>query len=82
MRLLCLLLGAYQLVVLVHIIGSWVPAPPDGLRPVFRGAAAMVDPLVVPLRRVIPPIRIGGAALDGAILVLLLGLFLLRAVVC
>lgn len=82
MRVVCLLLQAYQLVILVHVIGSWVPEPPDALRGILRGAAGLVDPVLQPLRRVIPPARIGNALLDTSLLVLILALFLLQAVLC
>lgn len=81
-QILCLVISLYQLVVLVHVIASWVPAPPAGLRPVFGGVAALVDPIVAPLRRVIPPLRIGGAMLDSSLLVLILVVILLQAAIC
>lgn len=83
MRLvLCWLIYLYQLVVLVHIIASWVPSPPEALRPVFRGVAALVEPLLVPMRRVIPPLKIGSAALDSSILVLIVLVIIVQSAVC
>ncbi len=79
---ICWLLLAYQLVVLVYIIAAWVPSPPAALRPVFAGARSLVDPIVVPLRRRVPPARIGNAALDSSILIVIIGLVLLQAVFC
>jgi len=38
----------------------------------------VTDPVLIPLRRVIPPIQIGSAALDLSPLVLLFGLSLIR----
>jgi YggT family protein len=38
--------------------------------------------VLIPLRRVIPPVRMGPAALDLSPLVVLLGLSLLRRLVC
>lgn len=79
---LCWLVNAYQLIVLAYVILSWVPRPPEPILPLVRGVRRAVDPVAAPLRRVIPPLRLGGAALDLSILVLFLGLYILQAVVC
>lgn len=80
--IICWLLLAYQLVVLVYIIAAWVPAPPAALAPVFTTSRRLVDPIVMPLRRRVPPARVGNAALDTSILILIVGLVLLQAVFC
>lgn len=66
-------LGIYTLVLLGHVIFSWIPRPPEPLLPVRAGLSALVDPLLRPLRRVIPPLRLGGIALDLSIIVLFIG---------
>lgn len=63
-------IGMYTLVMLAYVIFSWVPRPPEPLIPIRLGSAAMVDPLLRPLRGVIPPLRLGGIALDLSIIVL------------
>lgn len=73
-------LGIYSLVLLGHVIFSWIPRPPEPLLPVRAGLAALVDPLLRPLRRVIPPLRIGGIALDLSIIVLFIGVRILQGV--
>lgn len=74
---LALLLEVYFFVLLAHVIFSWVPRPPEPLMPFVLGVRRLVDPVVAPLRRVIPPLRLGGVALDLSILVLFFGLRLL-----
>ncbi len=39
-------------------------------------------PVLIPLRRIIPPVRMGGAALDLSPLVLLIGLSILSNAIC
>lgn len=80
----CWLLNAYVVVLLLHVIFSWVPRPPEPIMPLVRGVGALVDPLLRPLRSVIPPLRMGGggAALDLSILVLFLGVILLQRAFC
>jgi uncharacterized protein YggT (Ycf19 family) len=42
----------------------------------------IIYPVILPLRRVLPPLRLGGMALDLSPLVLMLGISLLRRFVC
>lgn len=79
---LCWLLGAYLLVLIAHVIFSWVPRPPEPLQPVVTGVRALTEPLLSPLRRAIPPVRLGGAALDVSILIVFFALSLLRSAIC
>lgn len=50
------LLRLYLLVLLVRAVLSWFPIRPDsGLVPVIRALDTIINPLLMPLRRVIPP---------------------------
>jgi YggT family protein len=70
----------YTLVMLAYVIFSWVPRPPEPLVPIRLGSAAMVDPLLRPLRGVIPPLRLGGIALDLSIIILFIAARILQGV--
>lgn len=65
MATLCFLLSIYSLVILARIILSWVRVDPDspvaGLNTVVFN---LTEPVLGPLRRAIPPVRLGMAALD------------------
>jgi YggT family protein len=81
--IVCSLIQLYILVVFARILLEWVRVP--GEHPVGKVRAALakiVDPVLIPLRRVVPPIRMGGAALDLSPLVLLVGLSILRGFIC
>jgi YggT family protein len=80
MRIVSTALQLYWYVLVLYVIFSWVPRPPDALRPFVIGVARLVEPLAAPLRRTIPPLRIGMVALDLSILVLLIGTSLLRGI--
>ncbi len=41
-----------------------------------------IDPILRPIRNVVPPLRIGGAALDLSPLILILGISLLSGIIC
>lgn len=79
---LCWLLQLYLLVLFAHVIFSWVPRPPEPILPLVRGVHAVTEPVLSPLRRVIPAVQLGGAALDLSILVLFFVIILLRSAVC
>lgn len=80
MGLVSTALTAYWYVLILYVIFSWVPRPPDALRPLIVGVHRLVEPLAAPLRRVIPPLRLGTVALDLSVLILLIGTNILRGV--
>jgi YggT family protein len=74
MGIVCSLIQLYILVVFARILLEWVRVPSEHVVGRVRSVlATVVDPVLAPLRRVIPPIRMGGAALDLSPLVLLVG---------
>jgi YggT family protein len=76
-------LSVYALLVLAWVILSWVQVGsthPIGRIQVFLDR--IIYPVILPLRRILPPLRLGGAMIDLSPLVLLLGLQLLRRVIC
>ena len=79
-RPVSLALELYTYVLIMYVIFSWVPRPPDALRPFVIGVARLVEPLAAPLRRSIPPLRLGMVALDLSIIVLFIGVRLLRGI--
>ncbi len=83
MGLLCNLIFLYELVVFARIIIDWFRVPFDHPVAKLRDAlAVVVDPVLRPIRRVIPPLRMGGMAIDLSPLVLLIALSLLQGIVC
>lgn len=78
--MISLLLGIYWWVLVAHVIFSWVPRPPEPIMPFVVGVRRLVEPLLTPLRRVIPSIPLGGVRFDLSILVLLFGTRILQSV--
>lgn len=65
LRIIIDLLQLYLLCLFIRIILSWFPMNPWGRgAKVARVFERITDPVLVPLRRLIPPLRIGGGALD------------------
>ena len=80
--ILVLVLQVYFYAVLAWVILSWIPTSsthPLGRVNVFLDR--IIYPVILPLRRVIPPLRLGGGMLDLSPIVLLIGLNLLIGVV-
>lgn len=81
-EIICWLLQLYLLVLLAHVVFSWVPRPPEPLQPVVAFVRALTEPVLSPLRRMIPPVQLGGAALDLSILIVFFALIILRSAIC
>lgn len=83
MNILCWIVQAYYIVVIARIIMEWIPVSYD--HPLARlraGLRALTEPLLGPLRAIIPPVRMGGMGLDLSPIILLVGLMLLAAAIC
>lgn len=81
-QVLCFGLTLAQIVLLLHVIFSWVPRPPEPLMPFVVGVRRLVEPVAAPIRKVLPPLRLGGIGLDLSILVLFFGIIILQRIVC
>ncbi len=82
MFLICWILQAYYLILIVRIILSWVPNPPSPVLPIARGVSALTDPLLAPLRGLLPPVRMGAVALDLSPIVLFFIIIILQGLFC
>lgn len=83
MELVCTALSLYSFAVLIWVILSWVRVP--STHPLARATVFLdriIYPAILPIRRVMPPLRIGAGALDLSPIVLLVGLSLLRGFIC
>lgn len=81
-EIVLLVFDVYFYAVFIWVILSWIRVSsthPLGRLQVFLDR--IIYPVILPLRRVIPPIRLGGGALDLSPIVLLIGIRLLRRVV-
>jgi YggT family protein len=82
-QLVCSLLNVYIFAILAVILLTWFPLQPGGaMDGVNRFLQAITDPVMVPLRRIIPPLQLGGAMLDLSPIVLIIGLQLLGGFLC
>ena len=83
MDVLCFVVQGYSLVVFGRVVLEWIPVsydhPVARVRSWFRAAT---EPVLRPLRAILPPVRLGGMGLDLSPLILLLALGILGGVIC
>ncbi len=87
MRIVCFALDIIFYAVILWVILSWVVSFGrlswgHPVRKLYDFLARMIDPVLRPIRSVLPPVRIGGGGLDLSPLVLMFGLIILRGLVC
>ncbi|SUZ56473.1 uncharacterized protein METZ01_LOCUS9327, partial [marine metagenome] len=79
--IVCSLIQIYVLLLVVRVVMSWFPISPNGPAETVAGFLYMVtDPVLVPLRRLLPPVRMGAMALDLSPIVAFFGLSVLRSI--
>jgi YggT family protein len=85
MSVVCVALTAYTLILFIRVLVSW--AFLFGFRPPYSGPLRTVldllddvtEPVLRPLRALIPPIRAGGVGLDLSIIIAFVILAVLRS---
>lgn len=80
--IVCLVINVYLLILFARIIMSWFPPTPGTTyASVFDAFGRVTEPVLAPVRQMIPPMRLGMGALDlSPLIVMLVGIFLLRAI--
>ena len=79
MALVCELLTVYLLLLFARAVLSWFPIRPDsGLVTVLRVLDRVIDPVLQPIRRVVPPMGM----LDMSYLVLVIAVLVVKSIVC
>jgi YggT family protein len=84
MDIVCVVLTAYTIILFIRVLVSW--AFLFGFRPPYSGPLRTVldllddvtEPVLKPLRALIPPIRAGGVGLDLSIIIAFVILAVLR----
>ncbi len=72
MTILRLAVQLYIYALFARIILSWFPVAPGGaMASVLSGLYSVTEPVLGPIRRAIPPLRIGAMALDLSPLIVL-----------
>lgn len=77
--LVCQILQLFTLVLLAWVVLSWIRVPYDHpVGKVHRFLDKLVMPIVLPIRRVIRPVNIGGVSLDLSVIII----FIVINIIC
>ena len=83
MVIVCLVLTLYFWILLLRVVSSWFPISPQGTAASFVGFLLLVtDHILLPLRAVLPPVRLGSVGLDLSPLVAFFGVMFLQQILC
>ncbi len=83
MFIVCYALNLYLLALLARIVLSWFPVSSEGpMASVQRFLYSITEPILGPLRRLIPPVRMGSVALDLSPLIVLIVLQVVTTRIC
>jgi len=80
-------LGVLQLILLARVVMDWAvilagpPAHGSVRAKVTAGLYTITEPLLAPVRKVIPPLRMGGVGIDLSFIVVLVAVSILRSLV-
>ncbi|KLR62603.1 YGGT family protein [Actinobacteria bacterium IMCC26207] len=82
MGLICIALYVFMILIFARVILSWFPPTGGVIDQIQNLVITSTEWIMGPLRRVIPPVRLGAAALDLSPLIVLLGITVLRSILC
>jgi YggT family protein len=74
----CAAITIYIVILLLRAVFSWFPPPSGGMATFYRILMDLTEPVLAPLRRMIPP----AGMFDLSFTVLFVVLIILRGVVC
>ena len=79
---LCKALTVFVVLVFARVVLSWFPPTGGAFDSVQRFVMQATEWAFAPLRRVLPPVRLGAAALDLSPIVLLIGISFIQRALC
>ncbi|MCH7788004.1 MAG: YggT family protein [Acidobacteria bacterium] len=83
MGVICLALWAYFIAIVARVLLSWIPISPNGFMAMVAGYLyTLTDPVLTPVRRLLPPVRAGNTAIDLSAMVVLFGGSILLSFIC
>ncbi|MEQ1788177.1 MAG: YggT family protein [Acidimicrobiales bacterium] len=78
MNAICAVLNLYVLVIFARVIFSWIRVTPGTpVESIYSVIYSLTEPVLGPIRRAIPPMRMGAAALDLSPIIIIIGVALI-----
>jgi YggT family protein len=80
--LLATLINIYVLVIFIRLIMSWFPPTPGtGYAQIYDAFVTVTEPVLAPVRSLLPPFRMGATGIDLSPMVVIFGLLLIARIV-
>jgi YggT family protein len=80
--IICFLGLAFVLTIILRIVLSWFPLDPDGLGArFFHLTVSVTEPVLGPIRRALPMVRMGNFGLDLSPILVILGVQILLGLI-
>jgi YggT family protein len=81
--LVCYAIQLYLLVIFVRLIMSWFPPEPGTTyNSIYDGFVTVTEPVLAPVRQLLPPFRMGATALDVSPILVFIGGQILARIIC
>lgn len=81
--MICLILQLYLIALFARIILSWFPISPGSpLAPIFSALYTITEPVLGPIRRAIPPVRMGAMGLDLSPIIVIVLFQVIQGALC
>ena len=81
MEIFCTVISLYLIVLFARIVLSWFPISPGGtMAQIFSFLYTITEPVLGPIRRVIPPVGMGGMGLDLSPIIVIFGIYILQSI--
>ena len=82
-ELICTIINIYVFVIIIRLFMSWVPPTPGTTYQSIHDAFVTVtEPVLAPVRALLPPLSMGMMRLDLSPLLVILGLNILSRAIC
>jgi YggT family protein len=83
MDVICILLTVYWIILIARVLASFFPIPPSGpVRSVVSIVYTLTEPVLRPLRALLPPIRMGAVGFDLSPIIVFVALGILQRAIC
>jgi YggT family protein len=81
--IVCSLLYAYIIVIFVRVILSWFPiSPGSAMASIYNIVYNLTEPVLGPIRRVMPGIGVGGMGLDLSPIIVVILISVIQSSLC
>jgi len=80
---ICTVIQLYVYVIIIRLFMSWVPPTPGSTyETIHSGFVTVTEPVLGPVRALLPPLRMGAMSLDLSPLLVIFGLNILSRAIC